>query len=211
MKESLSFWGSFFGAFVRPRKVVRSVIDRNPRYFVWPFILAYSLLAATDPASYFFFLRKVPLSTLLPLEVGLTFMGMVGLFWAFIAFAYFAGKLMGGTGTFQEIAAAYTWCLPPAFVGILLNLLAAIPTWLQIFSGTNDPAVLVASKTAWQSAFGFLYFILIVWSLALDIFVIAEAHRFPAWKSLVINLVAAFMALLIGISIGVFLVVFGLH
>lgn len=211
MKESLSFFGSFFEVFIRPRKVIRNIIGHDTRYWVWPFILAYSVLAATDPGLYLTFLRKTPPSVLYPLGAGLTVAGMIALFWVFIAFAYFAGKLLGGTGKFEEVTVAYVWCLPPAFIGILLNLLAAVPTWLQIFSGIKDPGILVASKSGWQYLLLVLYYVLIIWSLVLDFIALSEAHRIPVWKSLVIGLVGCFAALVVGISIGIFLVAFGLH
>jgi hypothetical protein len=211
MKETLSFFRSFFGVFIHPRKVIQNIIERDTHYFVWPFILAYSFLAATSPETYFPLLKKAPLATALSLGGSGTIIGMVLLFWAFAGFAYLTGKWMGGKGTLKEVMAAYVWCLPPAFIGILLNLLASIPTWAQVFSGVTDEKVLLFSRSAWQYALIFIYYVLIFWSLVLDFFAIAVAHRFSIWKSILIGLIATFIALVLGLGVGVLLVVYGNH
>jgi hypothetical protein len=132
-------------------------------------------------------------------------------FWVFGWVAYFVGKWMGGKGTFSEVMAAYIWCTPPAFIGILLNVIAVIPTWAKVFSGVTDEKLLLAPQMGWQSILVTLYSLSILWYVALMIVAISESHRISMWRSLALGLVVIILSIGVGIVLGVILVVSGHH
>lgn len=85
------------------------------------------------------------------------------------------GSWLKGIGTFTTVKCAVGWSYYPMLIaGIfkVLSLFSASTIWLQI-------------------TFDILYTITFIWGFVVFLHLIGEAHKFSAWKSIVVILIAA--------------------
>jgi Yip1 domain len=189
MDEKLSFFPLFFQACIRPRKVVRTVLDRDPAYGVWAMVVPYIVLSGFSPIYYTALARHLPLP--LALAAGAVFWGVIGvLFFLLLTWVFFRfGKLLGGKGAYREIWSAYGWSVPAPFLGVPFLLIGQIPGWTRVFAGTTDlSAVLAGPKPWWQTGGNILFSLMDLWGWVLIFINVAYVHQFRAWKSVVIFL-----------------------
>jgi hypothetical protein len=209
VNNRISFFGSFFGIWVHPRKVFRNILDNRPGYRVWPFVLTYAVFSALLPDFYISTLKSVSLGLAVILCIFLSVLFDVACLFYFAGLTFWVGKLMGGKGNLNGLKTAYAWSYPPAMVALPIFLLKAFPVWRLMFSGETNGVVLMAAQgSAWQILLALIGLALTVWAVIIWFFNVSETHQFSIWKSIgTVALVAApIMLLIMG---AVILLVFG--
>ncbi len=184
-----SFIRRFFRVWMDPRGVMRDILATQPGYHVWTLIVLYALLQAFLPQYYAFFAGREDLSLLLSIGILLSIAFDVAVFFLFTGFWYWAGKLLGGKGSWKDVQTAYAWCYPPALVGTFLLQLGGIPVWLKMISGEiNTLALLTLPRQGWQILLEALSFLLNLWAVVWLVPNLAEAHRFSILRALALLL-----------------------
>jgi hypothetical protein len=208
------FFRRFVKIWVEPRQTLRSILDEQPGYHVWTFVLVYAVLSAFQPLLFVPFLGRLPLDLLFLGALLFSIAFDVILLFFFSGFWYLIGKWMGGKGTFKGVMTAYAWSYPPALIGVLFQQLAYIPQLLSILSGETDFKTLFAeSRMSWQSSCDLISLALAGWTAVLLVINLSETHKISIPRSigLVLTILIPFMlAAVVGIALLV-MSQFGVH
>ena len=190
MKRKLSFIPLFLKASIQPTKVVRTVLDRDSNFFIWPMIIVYAAISTSSPFFYMPLLKRIPFP--LALLSGFVLWTTVGIliFLVFVWIFYFVGKRLGGKGSFEKIRTAYVWSVPPILWGIIFLLISKFSIWMKVFGGETDMKILsMGPKPWWQIVSSLLVVFTDYWAWVLVVINTAYVHKFSIWKSLAIFLV----------------------
>lgn len=175
----------FLYVWFKPRAVMRARLIAPPVQWMFLFPIITSLIKALDRASDRNLGDRIefPMILLTTLCLSVLF-GVLGTYIA--AFVLHAvGRWFGGRGTRAELRAAICWgSLPLAVIGTALWAPFAIVYGPEIFK--SEPDVRITSEAVW-TLFEWLPWIAIVlrvWCFVLSTKMLAEAHRFSAWRAL---------------------------
>lgn len=190
MNSSLSFNRLFFKVWIHPRQTIRQIIEVNPGYFIWPLVFFSGLFSSLSSSTYFPFLKK-PLYFVVP--IGITYFIVMAFvnFYLFSGWGYWAGKKLGGKGSYKSLQTATAWSYPPAIIAELIFVFDELPDWLKIAMGETSGAILIGnvSTALWHHLLILFAVALLVWTSVLWIFNLSEVHKLPIWKSFFISLV----------------------
>lgn len=188
---------------VRPRTTFRHILEETPPYLVLVLAALAGVAEVLDNAVS----RNagdhvaIPIVMLFCLLVGPVF--GVGILYIFCAALYWIGMWFGGTGSGEDVRAAFAWAAVPTIVGLLL-------LWPLMLLVLGPDALLtstaLASSTPLQSfaglGFGLALFILSIWNMVLSVACLAEAHQFSLLRALG-TWITLFIAFVVVIGLGV--------
>ncbi|MFZ0565466.1 MAG: Yip1 family protein [Chlamydiales bacterium] len=173
---------------LHPKKTMGYLLATDPRkYILWLAIIG-GILSSIPWINQFWiqYPENKSLIRILVIFITIIIGGLIG-----IAYLYLGGWLykltgswLGGKGDFIQAKCAVGWANYPFIVASLFALfnLAVIPNpWLQ-------------------GIMGLLYVILVIWAFIIFMNLLAQAHQFSAWKSLLsffITLFLVFAALMV--------------
>lgn len=194
MNNTLNPWSHIW---IHPRETLRSILQRNPRrLIIWLAILA-SILSffASEAMAGTGKMFESSQSALAFTAAAIIIGALIGLF-----HLYFGGWLLrltggwlGGQGNFTEVKCAIGWANYPAIVFNIAFLFKAalwsVPPLAMIFA--------LIGGVLW------------VWNLVIYVFLIAEAHKFSAWRSLGAILLAAVLIFAVLVIIGLLVPLLG--
>ena len=195
----------FFKIWIEPRQTLRAILDEQPGYHVWTFIVVYAFFQAFEPEYYFFFAGRGPLDVqlLIGLVISIGF-DVLALFF-FSGFWLMIGKWMGGKANFKEVMTAYAWSYPPSIIGIILLQLGNIPKWLTLLSGETDlKSLLARPHMSWESPSQGISLLLVGWTTVLLVINLSEAHKIsiPRSIALVLTILVPFtLIVVVGIAL----------
>ena len=175
------FWKNFLAINIRPWKVFQGILVKPESYYIWPILLAHSVLTALHRPVVYPWMDSMSLFAGYILGFFLSILTSVLGFMFLSLIIHRIGKWLGGTGKYQEIQAAYVWCYPPLFLSALLDWMIFDATWLKY-----------GIYSAW--------FVLAAWSFYLELANVAQAHKISIWQSLTIQLSIIFVLGLIYFS-----------
>lgn len=177
---------------IRPRQTIRAILDTDPRRLILFLSILNGIISSI--AAYFFLLNSDPQDFQSNRSFALIIMIIIGASLG-VFHLYFGGwlyqltgKWLGGKGTFIDLKCAVGWSSYLFLIVSLINLIEA----------------LVLSHFWPALIFSILYLIFIIWSFIAFIFLIAEAHRFSAWRglgTLILALALVFVAVMITLFI----------
>ena len=186
-----NYW---FSIWLRPKKVIYSIISSNPNYGLWTLssicglFLFFRLMQILSLKEWFFFIIGWMMSPFL----GFGFISIIA--WSF----YKIGKMFRGKGDFYSVRAAVAWSQVP----IIFHLIS----WGVFFAfcGKNSlfyiPNILSLYKVITISIFYIIQIIASIWSFCLCVCLLSYVQFFPKSKAL-INMIFSIFTL-----IGFFLV-----
>lgn len=176
--ETINPWLTIW---TRPRQTMRHILNTDPKgVIVWLAIISGILSGLTILGNLWL---KYPHSQ--PLRYGITlffaviFGAILGIFHLYFnGWLYkITGNWIGGKGTYTEVRSAVGWAFYPfiitSIVQVLNFFLYRYPVLYYLLAIIN--------------------FILIIWSVIILIKLIAEAHQFSAWRSLIAIIIAAIL------------------
>jgi Yip1 domain len=202
-----------------PRRTIREIVDRNPRYRVIFLIVLGAEVSALGglkinppPAASELFAfghvwRLFQLAMLVlspPLAIISLYLGAVLMRWA--------GGVIGGVATAVEVRAAMAWATIPSTVAAAIYTVA-LTTGMVRFEVQVEPPGLDSLRTIGQQVGGLQIAVLILglWGFVIWLKCMGEVHRFSAWKALgasmiaVVSSIAAIIALAVAMSVAAML------
>ncbi len=173
----------FLWVWIRPRGVLRDSLTRGPSRWLWLFPTAAGFLSAS-------------LKTLFngSAVTNVAVVGAVGALFGYLgmvigaAAARLLGRIVGGVGTPREMRVAGCWTGAAALVQ------AAVLTPLNAYAPYNPEDT--SSVILWS----IVRLPLFAWTLIINLLLIAEAHRFSAWRSALAGVIGALVAVLLTIA-----------
>jgi hypothetical protein len=202
-----------------PRRTIREIVDRDPRYRVIFLIVlgaevsalgglkinpppAASELFAFGHVWHLFQLAMLVLSP--PLAIISLYLGAVLMRWA--------GGVIGGVATAVEVRAAMAWATIPSTVAAAIYTVA-LTTGMVRFEVQVEPPSLDSLRTIGQQIGGLQIAVLILglWGFVIWLKCMGEVHRFSFWKALgasmiaVVSSIAAIIALAVAMSVAAML------
>src|ERR1035441_9192339 len=203
-----TFVSLYFKIWTQPRVILRHILDNQPGYHVWTFVVFYAVFQAFLPIFYSPFAGRMTLDMLLLIGILISLVIDMGAFYYFSGLGYLLGRLLGGKGTFRDLQTAYAWSYPPACIAIMVLQVSQIPTWLRMMAGeTNTMALLTVPQMAWRGSGRFLSLLLNLWTLVLLVVNVSEAHKISKWRSFGLMVLLLIPITLVGIA-GTLLLVF---
>ena len=203
-----TFVSLYFKIWTQPRVILRHILDNQPGYHVWTFVVFYAVFQAFLPIFYSPFAGRMTLDMLLLIGILISLVIDMGAFYYFSGLGYLLGRLLGGKGTFRDLQTAYAWSYPPACIAIIVLQVSQIPTWLRMMAGeTNTMALLTVPQMAWQGSGRVLSLLLNLWTLVLLVVNVSEAHKISKWRSFGLMVLLLIPITLVGIA-GTLLLVF---
>ena len=117
----------WFSMWLHPRRTIRSIIAYNPRYLVLALAMLMGVVDVLSKAdtSIFPLLRASPFLVLPAMAIGGAIAGVISVYVAAFLFG-FAGKLIGGKGSYENLRAAIVWAGIPNYWILPFDLLALI-------------------------------------------------------------------------------------
>jgi len=191
----------WFSIWVKPRKTIRQILDRNPAQFV--------LLLSALSGIYRFLEQAAKRSlgdhfSLLGILILSVIAGsLIGMISVYISAAFFrwVGSWLGGTATSAEVRCAIAWSSVPDVVQIIIFCPVIILVGRDYFTSSADWI------TPWAAllilAIGAIGMILFIWRGMIFVSVLAEVHQFSFWKGL---LTAVLGLLIVIIPVGLLLI-----
>lgn len=195
----LSIW-------IRPRSTMRAILDYDPNYLVTPLIIVSGIARGLDQAIsreagssfgtgyiVFFILVAAPLAAMLGLQI-------------VAAILTWLGRLLGGTGAFDEVRSAVAWATVPQALVLVAGLLMVAIMGAEAFTTETpqfdarlitDPESLLLALISILALAGAILAAVVatLWSTFLSIKCLAEAHKFSAWRSIATLLVPTFVVI----------------
>ena len=174
----------FLTIWTRPRATIRGILDQNPTYLVIPLAMAGGVVQALDRATQRNAGDALPLGAILGMAlVAGSIGGLIGLYIGG-ALTGWAGRLLGGRGTGEEVRAALAWAEVP--------VLATIPIWIiqlaligkEMFTSETPNLEANPALGLVLMATGVIEIVLGIWALVIMFKCVGEAHGFSAWKAL---------------------------
>lgn len=174
------------GMLTRPRETVRYILETDPRRQMHTLAIAGGV--AAQVVSYMVTPSGFGGSLILQAALGVV-SGLVGLYLGGAVYGW-AGRLMGGRGTAQEVRAALAWSQVPVLWAMLLVIIGAVvreALRLNDSSGLVTMGVLVVSQ---------------VWVFVTQLKAIGEAHDFSAWRALVMMIIISVVLMMVIFGVG---------
>jgi hypothetical protein len=209
MAESDQPLNPWLWIWIRPRAVLRQILDTDPTRFVLPIAMIVGFVEVLDGASAGSLGDRVSLTTIFLIAlIGGPIGGLLSVY-LYGWLVGVTGRWFGGSGQTADLRAAIAWGSVP---GLWLALLW-IPQ-LALFGKemfTEETPKLDEASPALASVFmglAALELVGAVWSLVVLCKTVAEAHRFSAWLGLAAMFVAGLMILLpiagVALVLGIF-------
>jgi hypothetical protein len=178
----------WLGLWTAPRTTFQRILDTNPyRLIIW-FALISGLLASFITLSALWQQRPQHLDFQSPLFIGaILVIGMIfGIIQLYvISWLYqLTGSWLGGRGTYVGVKCAVGWSMYPMIVSHLLSIIALFFTSHLLASTLLNLASLIIG----------------IWAVVIFIFLLAQAHRFSAWRALsavLLTLLLIFVAIML--------------
>jgi len=166
---------------VRPRQTLRMLLEKAPTANILWLAFVHGLIVGLYWVQTVGTYHPHTAPSLLYLLCMLIGAG-VGIFQLyFVAWLYlFCGRWLGGTGSYRDLKCAVGWSFYPFIIAGLFGLL----------SGWTIPHVWIQGFLSLLSVTAFIWGIVTVFKL------VAEAHLFSAWRSIVTVILAIFFSLL---------------
>lgn len=192
----LSIW-------LRPRRTVQGIVDRDPEYLVLPLAMASGVSGALSKASE----KNLGDQVGLPLLLGIcTFVGVVSGLIGLFLFGFLlrvAGKWLGGTGSSEHLRTAIAWAAVPTVVALLLWIPEFAVFGRDLFSAYTPN---IDAHPFALLGFALLEIVLGIWGLVILVKGVAQVHGFSAWRGLFTVVVAVLL-----IAVPVVALALGLH
>jgi hypothetical protein len=176
---------------IRPRETLRLLLDSKKGEIVIIYLAVIEgFLSAFALLTYLWAIypQKTALNNGYALAALILLGGLLGLIQLYLGgwLYQFTGAWIKGKGTFRELKCAIGWSFYPALICNCFAILAYFPYFtmgLRIFFGT-------------------LYVILALWSFMIFLNLIAEAHRFSAWRALLNFIIVLALLILFFLLVG---------
>jgi hypothetical protein len=206
-----TFISLYFQMWAQPRKTIRHILDNEPGYKIWIFVVLYAIAQAWLPIFYAPFVDYATLDMLVLAGIVISLAIDIAAFYYFSGMGTFLGRLMGGKGSFKDIQTAYAWAYPPACVAIVLLQVSQIPTWFALIGGENHILTLITTpQDPWQDLLRGLSLLLNFWTFILLITNLSEAHRISFLRSFVLTILVFVPMFFMTFVVLVLLIVTGL-
>lgn len=184
----------WFSIWVKPRATIRKIINTDPKRTIIPLAIFLGIITALTWLVADWYMLPEQRSEFSPLFL---IIGLVGGIVTSLVTLYlgslllmWTGRWFKGKGSYTNVKCAFGWNNYPLIVGAIFGLLAALAM------GHPQPAVNVVLST--------ISAIIYVWSFILLVKMIAEAHLFSSWRSLIAVIIALAIVIVISIIIGTF-------
>jgi hypothetical protein len=188
MRNALS---NLAAVMIRPRAVVRRVLDGGRDRMIIPLVLlaALSMMAGDFDAGELEGLRNhgVPFALIL---TGILLGGLLvflGFFYLFAWAAYAIGKILEGTGSARDVRTGMAWGLAPAIWALLYRVPAAIfiqrpeRNSVEVARGISFGTDL-GSGCLTLAVFGILELTTLIWCVVVASNTLGEAHRYSSLR-----------------------------
>lgn len=166
---------------VKPRETMQLILDTDPNKNLVSLAIVHGILVGIYLVLSFLDSTEVPkvvqsFGFSLLLIVGSIIFSLFVLF--FISYLYqITGKWLKGKGSYVEVKSATGWSFYPLIVSVPFFIAAAI-----IYITTTLPALAMTLMIIGQ--------ILSIWGLVIFFMLLAQAHKFGAWKAILCYLLA---------------------
>ena len=173
---------------VRPKATIRFILDTNPKcVIIWLAIIG-GMISSLAWLGYTWisYPSEQNIQHILYFILILVGGALLGLFYLYVGgwLYQLTGSWIGGKGTFIDLKCAVGWSHYPLIVSNMISFLS-----------------LLAIPNLWtQTIFGMVDIVTMIWGFLVFLNLVAEAHRFSAWKALltfVIALILLFVAIMI--------------
>lgn len=188
----------FFQIWTKPRQTVRTAIQREPMNLVIALVLISAALEGF--VNLFDSDLDIPLTATYIAIFIVASMGIGYLGWYIMAWLYkIVGSWFGGVGTAREMRIGIGMALIPA----VFSAIIAFTAFIILYSGaeTGIIAVLALFLAALQM-------VLAIWSVVIQIMMIAEVHKFSGWLGLGTIIICAVFIGIIVFVIALFILMF---
>jgi hypothetical protein len=185
---------------VAPRETIREIVKTDPKYRV------YLLAAIYGFATLLHFSQNFSLGAYLPWPTILLGSLVFSVFIGLIGFAIasklieWTGRLLGGTGSFQQIRAALAWSNVTNVVSILMWLVLVASFRSAVFLESFAESTFVGSALAIVVGAFLVQAVAAIWGFVILVKSIGEVQGFSAWKGL-LNVVIVFVLVAISVWI----------
>jgi hypothetical protein len=174
----------WFSIWTEPRATMRKVLDTDPEYLVFMLGIMLGVSDCIDRASS---KNSGDMFTIPAVFALCAIMGPIGgltILYGASALLKWAGKLLGGQGSYSHIRAAFAWSSVPLIWGLLLWIPGLALFGEELFTKETpliDSSIVLAVAAG---CFGGLQVVLFFWSFIVFLKCLAEAQRFSAWRAL---------------------------
>lgn len=177
---------------VQPRKTVRMIIDRNPRFRFFILSAIYGFPMALNFAQNLSLGASIPLwAIIVGALIVSTVLGIIGISvgtWLL----QFTGRWIGGKGDFLSIRAAVAWSNVPGIATILMWLVLIGMFGSMLFNTQFSNAQFYGVQAGVVFIVFLVQVVASVWGFILLLQGLAEAQGFSVWKAL-INVIIPFV------------------
>ncbi len=196
-----TFISFYFKMWTQPRKTIREILDAQPGYKVWLFVVFAGIFQALVPFFYAPFTGYLTLDMLVLIGIcvviALDILGFVYFSWM----TALLGRALGGKGTFKDLQTAYAWCCPPFCAALVLGQASAIPNWLALMGGETHLLSLIIPQSPWQIWLRAFVYPLEFWTFLLMIINVSEAHNISRLRSFVLLILVFVPTVILGMII----------
>jgi hypothetical protein len=193
-----TFISLYLKIWTQPRKTLRKILDDQPGYMVWLFVVFVAIFQALMPFFYAPFTGYLPLDMLVLIGIcAILVFDSLGFFY-FSWMTAFLGRVLGGKGTSKDLRTAYAWCCPPFCAALVLGQVGMIPNWLALMGGETHILALIRPQTPWQIWLRAFIYPLEFWTLFLLVINVSEAHKISSLRSFILLILVFVPTVIVG-------------
>lgn len=191
----------WFAIWYKPRSVIKQILDTKitPHIFILPVLGGIYILLSKAITRNIGDLINIP--TILFTSV--IFGPLLGFIWVYVlsGLLTWSGQWIGGRGSYKELRIAVTWSLVPLVWSLFLLLIPQIIMFgRELFSSQAPPIdTNNAVRFLIRNGFELSEFVVILWSVAIFLKCVGEAHHFSVWKALLNTVLAFTLVFLFGL------------
>lgn len=189
---------------VHPRATIRRIVNENPNQSIWLLAWIYGFSALLGSFQSFSLGSSLGIIAIFIIAL------VLAPLWGYIVFTVWSwvvlwtGKWLKGTGSFQEVRAAYAWSNVPIIVSDVIWIIMLVMFGARIFvtQADNTPAIPQGFAIGLLGLL-FIKVVFSIWSLVIYLIALSEVHRFSVMRAIGNVIISA-------IIVGIVMAVFGM-